>query len=393
MTGTTPGDTRERRIDRDRVHRHVLAVNRVELRLAEDIHRSAPGVATCLAVRGRGRYDATRMAHAGELSDRMPDLWPLAVRDGRLSLDHMEVLWQAVHRLVRHLDRTADAVDREELTAALDRLLEGVVLDLLDRFDQPDQPDQPGPLDVARLRTIVGRVLATAAPGPVADGEAQDRTTGGVRRRGRTLTVTCRDEATAVNAWSSITATARTMAAGSGRTVADCRLDAALELLGAGPSRTTVHLHVYRQPGGPGFIPGVGWVSPSAARAWASRARHVREHPATPPPAPGYRIPDAMRDTVRGRDGRCRFPGCDVPATACDIDHIEPYDHAHPERGGATAVGNLQCLCRHHHNLKTGGLWRARARADTHGEDTPHTVTWTAPDGTHHRTVADGPLA
>ncbi|MFE1537771.1 HNH endonuclease signature motif containing protein, partial [Corynebacterium bovis] len=115
--------------------------------------------------------------------------------------------------------------------------------------------------------------------------------------------------------------------------------------------------------------------------------------PATPPPAPGYRIPDAMRDTVRGRDGRCRFPGCDVPATACDIDHIEPYDHAHPERGGATAVGNLQCLCRHHHNLKTGGLWRARARADTHGEDTPHTVTWTAPDGTHHRTVADGPLA
>ncbi|MEL4153365.1 hypothetical protein MTQ22_08655 [Corynebacterium bovis] len=175
MTGTTPGDTRDRRIDRDRVHRHVLAANRVELRLAEEIHRSAPGVATCLAVRGRGRYDATRTAHAGELSDRMPDLWPLAVRDGRLSLDHMEVLWQAVHRLVRHLDPTADAVDREELTAALDRLLEGVVLDLL---------DQPGPLDVTRLRTLVGRVLATAAPGPVADAEAQDRATGGVRRRG-----------------------------------------------------------------------------------------------------------------------------------------------------------------------------------------------------------------
>ncbi|MBG9290914.1 HNH endonuclease signature motif containing protein, partial [Corynebacterium diphtheriae] len=50
----------------------------------------------------------------------------------------------------------------------------------------------------------------------------------------------------------------------------------------------------------------------------------------------------------QGRDGVCRFPGCGVPAQWCDIDHVEEYD-----LGGVTGAVNAQCLCRHHHNVKT----------------------------------------
>ncbi|WP_423249561.1 HNH endonuclease signature motif containing protein, partial [Corynebacterium diphtheriae] len=32
----------------------------------------------------------------------------------------------------------------------------------------------------------------------------------------------------------------------------------------------------------------------------------------------------------------------------CDIDHVEEYD-----LGGVTGAVNAQCLCRHHHNVKT----------------------------------------
>lgn len=62
----------------------------------------------------------------------------------------------------------------------------------------------------------------------------------------------------------------------------------------------------------------------------------------------GYRFTEAMRRFIQGRDGVCRFPGCGVPAQWCDIDHVEEYD-----LGGVTGAVNAQCLCRHHHNVKT----------------------------------------
>jgi 5-methylcytosine-specific restriction protein A len=47
------------------------------------------------------------------------------------------------------------------------------------------------------------------------------------------------------------------------------------------------------------------------------------------------------------RDGHCRWPGCDIPAKWCDVDHLTPW-----ERGGTSNLDNLWLLCRHHHTEK-----------------------------------------
>lgn len=47
------------------------------------------------------------------------------------------------------------------------------------------------------------------------------------------------------------------------------------------------------------------------------------------------------------RDGRCRWPGCTIPAAWCDIDHLRPW-----ELGGTTDLDNLWLLCTAHHSEK-----------------------------------------
>ncbi|RRQ26872.1 HNH endonuclease [Rhodococcus sp. Eu-32] len=70
-----------------------------------------------------------------------------------------------------------------------------------------------------------------------------------------------------------------------------------------------------------------------------------------------YKPRAQLADLVRHRDRTCRFPGCDVPAASCELDHIIPYLHHDPARGGWTILTNLHCLCRYHHSLKTMGAW------------------------------------
>jgi hypothetical protein len=94
-----------------------------------------------------------------------------------------------------------------------------------------------------------------------------------------------------------------------------------------------------------------------------------------PPPAPGYTPTAAQYRYLRARDRHCRFPGCRQVARACDADHVIPYDHHDPERGGPTCVSNLAMLCRRHHRLKT------------------HAPGWRFaidPDGTLHVTTPGG---
>ncbi|MCV7422778.1 DUF222 domain-containing protein [Mycobacterium yunnanensis] len=95
-------------------------------------------------------------------------------------------------------------------------------------------------------------------------------------------------------------------------------------------------------------------------------------HPGQAPPENRYRPSKKLADFIRCRDMTCRFPGCRVPATNCDLDHTIPWPH------GPTAASNLKCVCRRHHLLKTfwGGEngWRDRQLDDG-------TVIWTAPDG------------
>ncbi|AKK27618.1 HNH endonuclease signature motif containing protein [Mycobacterium sp. EPa45] len=90
--------------------------------------------------------------------------------------------------------------------------------------------------------------------------------------------------------------------------------------------------------------------------------------PVDTPAEPGYHPSRALSDFVRARDLTCRAPGCDRPATRCDIDHTVPWPY------GATEASNLKSLCREHHILKTFWGWRDQQLPDG-------TLIWTLPDG------------
>ncbi|EFD13763.1 LOW QUALITY PROTEIN: conserved hypothetical protein, partial [Mycobacterium tuberculosis T46] len=70
-------------------------------------------------------------------------------------------------------------------------------------------------------------------------------------------------------------------------------------------------------------------------------------HPGDLAAEPHYRPSAKLAEFVRMRDLTCRFPGCDVPAEFCDIDHSAPWPL------GPTHPSNLKCACRKHHLLKT----------------------------------------
>ncbi|MDZ5663723.1 DUF222 domain-containing protein [Nocardioides sp. S-58] len=97
--------------------------------------------------------------------------------------------------------------------------------------------------------------------------------------------------------------------------------------------------------------------------------------------APGYDIPDRIREQVILRDRTCVFPWCTRPARACDIDHVIAYDHEADAEGrqpGPTASSNLAPECRWHHRLKTHTGWRYDVTA-------PGVYEWTSPHGHHYR--------
>lgn len=97
-----------------------------------------------------------------------------------------------------------------------------------------------------------------------------------------------------------------------------------------------------------------------------------------PDPEPRYQPSAKLAAFIRARDLFCRFPGCDVPAERCDIDHVVPYPY------GPTHASNMHCKCRTHHLMKTfwGGSdgWRDRQLPDG-------TVIWTTPAGQTYATT------
>ena len=87
-----------------------------------------------------------------------------------------------------------------------------------------------------------------------------------------------------------------------------------------------------------------------------------------------YRIPTAMRQWLRLRDGKCPFPGCNNHSLDNEADHLLAWAD-----GGTTGITNLGQPCRKHHRLKHTTAW------------TPTRATknkppgWTSPTGRHYQ--------
>ena len=143
----------------------------------------------------------------------------------------------------------------------------------------------------------------------------------------------------------------------------------------------------------PGELRGYGPIAASQARALAFAPGSVWQRLLTAPDGTlihadprTYKPTAPVARHVRLRDQTCTFPGCGMPATRCDLDHVEPFDHRDPAAGGRTTPDNLHALCRRHHLLKTAGRWAVTRDPAT------DTTTWTAPTkhvyATHPRAYA-----
>ncbi|QSR31657.1 hypothetical protein CFI00_14330 [Nocardioides sp. S5] len=106
--------------------------------------------------------------------------------------------------------------------------------------------------------------------------------------------------------------------------------------------------------------------------------------------APGYEIPDRIREHVVLRDRACVFPFCGRPARGCDVDHVVEYDHDAEAEGrpqpGPTETDNLGALCRFHHRVKTHTAWR-------YDMVVPGVFEWTSPHGHRYRRDPAGTTA
>jgi hypothetical protein len=106
--------------------------------------------------------------------------------------------------------------------------------------------------------------------------------------------------------------------------------------------------------------------------------------------APGYAIPERIRDHVILRDRTCVFSWCSRPARGCDVDHVTEFDHHADADGrpqpGPTSTDNLAALCRFHHRLKTHTAWHYAMIA-------PGVFEWISPHGHRYRRDRTGTTA
>lgn len=106
-------------------------------------------------------------------------------------------------------------------------------------------------------------------------------------------------------------------------------------------------------------------VPAEVARTIAGRSKSIQRiltDPGTGTPldakATTYQVPRDLRKTLVEQWTVCTVPGCSRRAEKSEIDHVIPFFHLNPLKGGLTRFGNLHPLCKKHHALKTAGRLR-----------------------------------
>lgn len=112
-------------------------------------------------------------------------------------------------------------------------------------------------------------------------------------------------------------------------------------------------------------------VPPDAARDLAGERptwHRILTDPATGTPidarSRSYHIPAEVRAPLVGKWQSCTAPGCTRRAETSEVDHIIPFDHADPARGGQTTFENLHPLCKTDHQAKTDRRFAVRMTED-----------------------------
>ena len=131
----------------------------------------------------------------------------------------------------------------------------------------------------------------------------------------------------------------------------------------------------------PAMLDGYGPIPPSMARDLVANGadsfHRVLVDPRDGAPLEigrtSYRIPTAMRQWLRMRDGKCPFPGCSNQSLDNEADHLLAWPH-----GGTTGISNLGQPCPKHHRLKHTTAWKPTAAT----KDEP--PGWTSPTGRHY---------
>lgn len=361
----------------DELSAAICEINKGHVRLAKsctpDMDDCVSDVQTRLCVRlGLPEFRALTLVEIGLMFQRFPSLAELG-ESGAYSLE----IWRIVSECLAAVsDEVASIIEPLVLVAISPTVNNQAML---------------GTATIRRrIKAIVGEHEPSARPKDPDEeplpGEDGEDDWGGAEQSTLRLDIDERPDETTDFYLSlpKLEATELTAALDNVRLKEDCSRAEALMKLIRGETKAEINLNLYRRvdlPDSTIWAAG-GWLTPMATEEWLKRVTHIQ----APGKASneGYAPIPIVRASVEGRDGTCRFPGCDVPAHKCQLDHVQRYNHENPDAGGATDTSNLHCLCAKHHNVKTAGAWDVSIDEDgletwtSHGDG--HTVM-TAPNG------------
>ena len=314
--------------------------------------RRLPAVAEAFAA---GDIDTGMYRTIAYRTELITDETAMAEVDERLAA--RAVRWPSLsyRQLIREIDRVVFAADRDAVRRARERILDREV-----RVDEAWQG----------TAGIYGRLLATDAH--ALDEKLNALAAAVCEQDPRTRS---QRRADALGA----------LAAGAERLMCQCG-SPGCPAASTTPSSVVIHVLAEQSTldgtsDDPGYLYGADTLIPAELLREVAAAARLRPliHPGVAAPERGYRPSRSLADFVRARDLTCRAPGCDRPATDCDLDHTVPYPH------GPTHASNLKALCRFHHILKTFWGWRDQQLPDG-------TVIWTLPNNRTYVTTPGSAL-